>query len=393
MNICIFFNGTDSNFVDDVNLADSNNTRFRAGEIVSRFADACCKKDEQRVLQIDGVGGSLTGTALGTGLEANVQKGLAFWRWQKADATRFQNKRRILTICGWSRGGITALCLARAVSEEQQKLSNEEKWDIKVIAFDPVAGKGCNIRGLNRKWYEFMSDVSEYHGFYAHDERTVGFATTVPCVVDGKKSGLVLYNTPGTHSVLVGNVLKSGSSSGNVDRVGVATYRSVQEQAHQIFKGWGVKFEQDKMKSWQVRLAEVQRYTGFGSADGSSTEQLESFKAACQKARIFGASLLDGNGRGVYVGGNTTERSWDPTVSLKDFLEGSNEKNWFDFGGKTESKIDKLTSQRGGCRCVDLGESVVSILDGDEPKDVMLKTQVLKTIIAKQAAQLALEKL
>jgi hypothetical protein len=317
MRVCIFYNGTDSSFEKDANLESGQSNRFQAGEIISRLSHAVnCK--ESHVLQVNGVSGDSRyfGTVLGVGLEQNVQFGKDFWVHRMTQSTDISNE---LIICGWSRGGITAMCLARAVSDylnDKQVAINS--WKIKVMTFDPVAGKGCNWEGTARKkWYILAPIVKEYVGFYAREELSPGFETTIPSR-ESEETKMTLIDVAGFHSSLVGSITET--KNGNDDWA-ARVYGVVKNRALQALGEWGVLFNDTFLDKWEDDIVKLSR-----QKVGTSNE----FRDRCASHDITYSILRGSNlyncveGRGVFVGDNATSRQWIRTKTLEEFLKTDN---------------------------------------------------------------------
>jgi len=317
MRVCIFYNGTDSNFDHDISWDASDTTnRFRAGEIVSRLSHTV-DYGQNQVLQVDGVGGMLNGgTLLGMGLEANVQLGRRFWETRMRQLPSGSNGN-VLIICGWSRGGITALCLARAVCDYLDSAgAANNSWEIKVMTFDPVAGKGANWEG-SRPWYKLNRRVKEYVGFYAREELSPGFETTIPSR-ENVSTKMTLIDVASFHSSLVGSVTET--INGGVDAAAARVYGKVKNRAMATLKDdWKVPFDDLSLNRWESRISSLRQIRTV-----NTMIEAAELRERCAKHSITSNRLIDGLGRGVFVGNNSSSRKWIRTSSLDDFLKMDN---------------------------------------------------------------------
>ncbi|WP_415842690.1 hypothetical protein, partial [Pseudomonas reidholzensis] len=105
-----------------------------------------------------------------------------------------------VNLVGWSRGGISCHMLANAMAEDPEL----RQVPVHILAVDPVPG----ILNVQAERVRLASNVREYVGFYARDERSKGFACVVPDVERGTR--ISLYPVPGRHATLVGNASPTG---------------------------------------------------------------------------------------------------------------------------------------------------------------------------------------
>ncbi|WP_038182165.1 hypothetical protein [Vibrio rhizosphaerae] len=413
MKLHVFYNGTDSNYERDFR----EEGRFIHGEIVSRFGKYAKDADGQinNVLRINGVGGSKggntvssgLGTAFGVQMRSDVQAIVTFVMNTRTtmeaalEHGHSHDTELVVTMMGWSRGGIGCIYAAHMVSKVWTELDKFDRpsitLDIKVVAMDPVSGLGTNVRALDMgwldlaamsavtwlssythqfgetvvknlkllnsklvNWWELPEHVTEYHGFYAHDERSVGFATTMPSM-----TGLVnnrsfhLYGVPGTHSTLVGNLYPYGggkaAEDGAPSQVGLHIYRSVVRKVAKLMHGWHVEFHADYV-GWLQSLNINENLT-IAVPHEITLEALAHYKSQAQLVSIVPSFLNPLNqkdvgpftdGRGVYIGGNKQDRKWRPASSLTQFMNESNSKSAVDTMWQwivgSETKLEKLGS-------------------------------------------------
>ncbi|MBV4451261.1 MULTISPECIES: hypothetical protein [Pseudomonas] len=107
-----------------------------------------------------------------------------------------------VNLIGWSRGGISCTMLANAMFADSQL----QHIPVNIFAIDPVPG----LLNQQNNRTVIHDNVKEYVGFYARDERSLGFA----CVVPGASSTtkMHIYPMAGRHATLVGNAAANGVS-------------------------------------------------------------------------------------------------------------------------------------------------------------------------------------
>ncbi|WP_236187813.1 hypothetical protein [Pseudomonas paraglycinae] len=111
-----------------------------------------------------------------------------------------------VNLVGWSRGGISCHMLANAMFND----SALKNIPVNIFAIDPVPGIG-NFQDQRVK---LNSNVKEYVGFYARDERSKGFSCVIPQTATGTKTSI--FPMPGRHATLVGNASADGNSGPKV---------------------------------------------------------------------------------------------------------------------------------------------------------------------------------
>jgi len=377
MLINIFYNGTSSNYETDFAASDT----YPHGEIVSRFGYYVneyykSRPNQGKVLRINGLGTGKpdsskakqgAGNLSGLGMRDDVQSILEFVLATKKELEEQGKGDSTLSVVlmGWSRGGIGCIYAAHMLAKLWTELKTDIQLQIQLITFDPVSGAGTNVRALDMswtetflnalgvyfgpqpvkgsfianilsklvKWWELPVQVKAYNGFYAHDERSTGFATTMPSMT-GDMSGrtYTLYEVPGTHSVLVGNYTL-GSNDSVIRSTGLSIYNSVVQKVNNIMQQIGVQFA-GAYRQW---LSELQK---AASSFTPTPDNLKAFSLEAQQKYITLSRLL--SGRSVYLGDNMLDREWEPDVSLSEFLHESNKKFFLDiFSG---IKQDKLAS-------------------------------------------------
>jgi|GEM_PF-4220228 len=378
MILSIFYNGTDSNYDEDFKKSG----RFMLGEIVSRFGFFANEFRPENVLRIHGVGGSKTdgstaglGTVAGLRMRDDVQSILNFVL--KAQACLEEKNKQApsekvdlnlsVTLMGWSRGAIGCIYAAHLLSKLWDVVKTDIKLQIKIIALDPVSGLGTNVRALDlswtesfkttigslltknpekilknlTKWWELPEYVTQFHGFYSHDERTMGFGTTMPTMLgDVSNRVFKLYEVPGTHSTLVGNLYPNGGSTEGLDSVGLSVYRSVVRKVGSLMESFNVQFFKKLYIKWLNDL-NLSSDLKLVNVIAPSEQDLERYKKLAQKTHIMPTlDITGGGGRGVFLGGNKLDRDWKPDCSLKKFLAESNSKSFIDW--TSETKLEKL---------------------------------------------------
>ncbi len=115
-----------------------------------------------------------------------------------------QGEDYTLNLVGFSRGGISTMMMARA-------LTDESGWEfvkkINILAYDPVPGGLDPIGALGNNLH--LSDrVNQYVGLYAEHERTYQFEPVIPA--SELANATLLVRVPGAHETMVGNHQKDG---------------------------------------------------------------------------------------------------------------------------------------------------------------------------------------
>ncbi|MDF0730226.1 hypothetical protein P0Y43_05710 [Pseudomonas entomophila] len=264
----VYFSGTGSHSFDD------KNPNFWNGELVSTLAANNAGREFVDWIAVDGPGSGnlqndtlfvddgdhfkITGTLFGNGWKENVQhalqviKGQCTWQRKKLTQEEYDNLKRAgipipdasaggswfwrtydygdrpvtpqalqeqlikqmrkplipttVNLVGWSRGGISCHMLANAMADDPQL----KDVAVNIFAIDPVPGIG-NVQ-LER--VQLATNVKEYVGYYARDERSKGFACVIPVMpLDARIS---IFPLPGRHATLVGNASVDGASGGAV---------------------------------------------------------------------------------------------------------------------------------------------------------------------------------
>ncbi|MBC3413026.1 hypothetical protein HU720_17180 [Pseudomonas sp. SWRI51] len=307
----VYFSGTGSNRADD------HNPLYWEGELIATLADSDQGKRFIDWIAIDGPGSGnhqherlfvqdqdhyeVFGTAFGSGWDENVQhalnviKGHSDWRgdlsaegeferiegepagvdgqrarnswmWQRFDHSNrkitlqeleeqlIKEYRKPLipdtvNLVGWSRGAICCHMLANAMAKDP--LLSAVK--VNIFAVDPVPGPF----NLSPERYKLQSNVAEYVGFYARDERSMGFAAVIPFTEPGTQ--ISVWPLPGRHATLVGNASLDGvSEPGTLKEPG----RIVRFHAADFLGRWGtvlnpaLKLDQELLDGWYVKVAE-----------------------------------------------------------------------------------------------------------------------------------------
>ena len=111
-----------------------------------------------------------------------------------------------VNLVGWSRGGISCHMLANAMFKDAA-LKN---IPVNIFAIDPVPGIG----NFQEHRVKLNSNVKEYIGFYARDERSKGFSCVIPQTATGTRTHI--FPIPGRHATLVGNAAADGNTGAKV---------------------------------------------------------------------------------------------------------------------------------------------------------------------------------
>jgi hypothetical protein len=137
-----------------------------------------------------------------------------------------------VNLVGWSRGGISCHMLANAMFKD----SALKNIPVNIFAIDPVPGIG----NFQDERVKLASNVKEYVGFYARDERSKGFSCVIPQTATGTKTSV--YPMAGRHATLAGNATAGGGVPTNSSdmKALVDPGRIVRHLAETCLKRWGV---------------------------------------------------------------------------------------------------------------------------------------------------------
>lgn len=290
--LTIYFCGTGSHRFDDTN------PNFWNGELISTLAANELSTQFANWIIIDGPGSGnlqadelfvenkaygLTGTLFGAGWEQNVAhalqviKGSVSWQREKLTEEQYEHLKSLgvpiedvkqegswfsrhydygdrgvtqqalqeniikvqrkdgliptqVNLVGWSRGGISCHMLANAMADDPQ-LSHVP---VNIFAIDPVPG----INNLQPHRLELRSNVKEYVGFFARDERSRGFACVIPSTEPDTL--MRVFPLPGRHATLVGNASADGAGAGNALPI---PGQIVRHFAETCLARWGVSLQ------------------------------------------------------------------------------------------------------------------------------------------------------
>ncbi|GID04169.1 MULTISPECIES: hypothetical protein [Pseudomonas] len=288
--LTIFFCGTGST------KFDSQNPTYWNGELVSTLASHHGGREFAEWVVIDGPGTSnlqadelftqskdygLSGTLFGKGWGENVQhainiiKGKCDWEREKLTETEYNRLKAAgipiedvivegswmwrkynygdrsvtqqklqeqiiktfrkdgiiptkVNLVGWSRGGISCHMLANAMFKD----SALKNIPVNIFAIDPVPGIG----NFQEDKVKLNTNVKEYVGFYARDERSKGFSCVIPQTATGTRTHI--YPMPGRHGTLVGNAAADGVSG---PKALAEPGRIVRHFAEVCLQRWGVR--------------------------------------------------------------------------------------------------------------------------------------------------------
>lgn len=289
--LTIYFCGTGSTKFDDTH------TDYWQGELIARLANSSLGREFAEWVVIDGPGsGDLqaddlwtkftsypwTGVSFGSGWEENVKhatniiKGKFDWERTKLTEQQYNTLKnakipiedvvvsgswynrtydygdRLVTqqqlqaqivktfrkgslpsrvnLVGWSRGGISCHMLANAMFND----SELKKIPVNIFAIDPVPGAS----NFQSERVTLKSNVKEYIGFYARDERSVGFDCVIPTT--DPATTISVFPMPGRHATLVGNASADGKNAGTaLKEPGLV----VRHFAERCLTAWGTKLD------------------------------------------------------------------------------------------------------------------------------------------------------
>lgn len=262
--LTVFFCGTSST------KFDSENKSYWNGELVSTLAKHNLGKEFAEWIVVDGPGSGnlqadeqffksghygISGTLLGSGWEENVKHALQIAKghcsWERTELTQQEYNRlkdagapigdlekagtwfwrkyyygkRIVTpqqlqeqiikmhrkgklptsvnLVGWSRGAVSCHMMANQMFKDDE-LKN---IPVNIFAIDPVPGP----KNFQAERVTLGSNVKEYVGFFARDERSVGFSCVIPRT--DSKTRTHIYPMAGRHATLVGNAAANGNDN------------------------------------------------------------------------------------------------------------------------------------------------------------------------------------
>lgn len=130
---------------------------------------------------------------------------------------------------GWSRGAVTTHMFANALALDPV-LKNVP---VNIIAVDPVPGTG----NFQHSRTSISSNVRSYLGFYARDERSLGFAAVLPSFSGSTRATIIPL--PGRHATLVGNAGDYIGGNGHNSFFGPG--RVVRMLAEHYLQKWGAR--------------------------------------------------------------------------------------------------------------------------------------------------------
>lgn len=148
--------------------------------------------------------------------KADPNLGVRTWENIKLEALDAVNRVRqrhpsdtiILNLVGYSRGGISTMMVARAVSQPGYEFVRK----VNILAYDPVPGGSDPVLAFGNSFL-LSSKVNQFVGLYAEDERTHQFEPVVPKREPGNyTSKMLMVRVPGSHETLVGNRQEDGHS-------------------------------------------------------------------------------------------------------------------------------------------------------------------------------------
>ncbi|MEX2583178.1 MAG: hypothetical protein WD766_07880 [Gemmatimonadota bacterium] len=148
---------------------------------------------------------------------------------QKIKIFRRNNPVTQVNAIGWSRGAVTTHMFANAMKSDPEL----SLLPLNIIAVDPVPGTG-NFQ-TNRT--TIPSNVRNYVAFYARDERSLGFAATLPKLAPEVNGTIIPM--PGRHATLVGNA--GNYLGGNGLNVFYAPGKVVRMLVEKYLTDWGTE--------------------------------------------------------------------------------------------------------------------------------------------------------
>ncbi len=161
---------------------------------------------------------------------------------------------------GWSRGAVTTHMFANALAKDEKLKS----IPVNIIAVDPVPGTG-NFQ-LHRT--SIPDNVRNYVVFYARDERSLGFAPTLPSIPESVSA--TIYPLPGRHATLVGNA--GNYIGGNGTNTFYGPGKVVRMLSEKYLTSWGTSLNNrlaysdlEMLKCYDEMIAQKSQYEALRS--------------------------------------------------------------------------------------------------------------------------------
>ena len=121
----------------------------------------------------------------------------------------------ILNLVGFSRGAVSTMHTARKMVDDIDVDNVIKK--INIFAMDPVPGDGLLATGIDGNNFQLPA-IADYVGFYANDERSVGFAPIIPA--SSGNDHVDFFRVPGAHNTMIGSAFKNGHRDDHDNDVG-----------------------------------------------------------------------------------------------------------------------------------------------------------------------------
>ncbi|NOQ64253.1 MAG: hypothetical protein GQ582_07055, partial [Methyloprofundus sp.] len=183
---------------------------------------------------------------------------------QKKVEVLTQNKPlTTINAIGWSRGGVSCIMFANALHDIGINVP------VNIFACDPVPGAG----NFDKHRVRLHSNVQNYVGIYAADERSRGFTPVLPSTPTSTRT--FIMSIPGKHATLVGNASDNGGS-GAASLYGPG--KITRDLAEKYLTQWGTPLR-NKLNLSDVDI--LQLYDGMISRN-------DKYQAMHNKAYILG---------------------------------------------------------------------------------------------------------
>jgi hypothetical protein len=262
----IFFCGTGSN------ILDFQRDKFTDGELISTLGVNLVGQKLITGIVIDGPGSGnrlldeywvnttkynkIRGKLTGAGWQENVAHALAVIKCKverepdnseliklestvKIERNRLYGKSipDVVNLIGWSRGAVSCHMLANAMFNDPEL----QRIKVNIFAVDPVPGLG----NFTPERTTLNNNVFNYVAVYARDERSRGFAPTIPIFVGTRRIGFeqkpILIPMPGRHSTLVGNAAVDGAKG---SKELIEPGKIVRDLAERYLTTWGTRLNE-----------------------------------------------------------------------------------------------------------------------------------------------------
>jgi len=118
----------------------------------------------------------------------------------------------ILNLVGFSRGGPSAMHFLDLILKTTPYSTGDMISQINILTFDPVPGDTDMESSIFN-----LPPKASFIGFYALDERSLGFAPVFPHTESAASA--TFFSVPGSHETMVGSIMRSGHLHHNIPTI------------------------------------------------------------------------------------------------------------------------------------------------------------------------------